>query len=72
MSTQTQMIDLFVIGGGMSNGSHLNGSADLALETLRAVDTPWDAGDVTIHFDGGAAGTGRHPRVQRTGAERGG
>ncbi len=45
------------IGGGVSAGSHLNSSADLTLETLRGVDTPWDGNDVTIHFDGGAAGT---------------
>ena len=45
------------IGGGTSAGSHLNASADLTLETLRAVDTPWDANDATVHFDGGVAGT---------------
>ncbi|WP_254509590.1 autotransporter-associated beta strand repeat-containing protein [Anatilimnocola floriformis] len=45
------------IGGGVSAGSHLNSSADLALETLRGAQTPWDANDVSIHFDGGVGGT---------------
>ncbi|WP_254508661.1 autotransporter-associated beta strand repeat-containing protein [Anatilimnocola floriformis] len=45
------------IGGGVSAGSHLNSSADLVLETLRGVQTPWDANDVSIHFDGGVGGT---------------
>jgi autotransporter-associated beta strand protein len=47
-------VDNSGIGGGVSAGSHLNASADLAFETL--VPGPWDATDVTIHFDGGAAG----------------
>ena len=41
------------IGGGVSAGAHLNTSADLVLETLRPVQTPWDANDVSIQFDGG-------------------
>ena len=48
-----------VIGGGVSTGSHLNGSSPISRwKRCLAVDTPWDAADVTIHFDGGgAAGT---------------
>src|SRR5687767_9789174 len=41
----------------MSAGSHLGSSAELTLETLRGLDAPWDGGDVSIHFEGGAAGT---------------
>ena len=39
------------LGGGLSAGSHLGNSADLTLETLRPAGTPWDANDVSFHFD---------------------
>ena len=55
------------IGGGVSAGSHLNTSADNVLETLVPGGTPWDANDVTIHFDGGAAGTDTVTLNQTTG-----
>ncbi len=46
------------IGGGTSAGSHLNASADLTLETLSPVQTPWDGADVSFHFNaGGGADT---------------
>ncbi len=41
------------IGGGVSAGSHLGSSADLTLETLRPTGAPWDASDVSFHFDAG-------------------
>lgn len=44
------------IGGGVSAGSHLGTAADLVLETLQSANGPWDATDVTLHFDG-AGGT---------------
>ncbi|WP_254508229.1 autotransporter-associated beta strand repeat-containing protein [Anatilimnocola floriformis] len=44
------------LGGGASAGSHLGSAADLLLETLQSANGPWDAGDVTMHFDG-AGGT---------------
>ena len=50
----TPSVDNLAIGGGAANPSHLGPSADLLLETLFAGDAPWDAGDVSIHFDGRA------------------
>ncbi len=44
------------LGGGVSAGSHLGAAADLVLETLQSANGPWDASDVTLHFDG-AGGT---------------
>lgn len=44
------------IGGGVSAGSHLGAATDLVLETLQSANGPWDATDVTLHFDG-AGGT---------------
>ena len=44
------------IGGGVSAGSHLGSAADLVLETLQSGNGPWDAADVSLHFDG-AGGT---------------
>ena len=50
----TPSIDNLVLGGGAANPSHLGASAELVLETLLAGGAPWDAGDVSIHFDGRA------------------
>ncbi|MCI0361063.1 MAG: hypothetical protein L0211_21500, partial [Planctomycetaceae bacterium] len=49
---QTPAVDNTTIGGGTANPSHLNPSADLLLETLFPLGAPWDASDVTIHFNG--------------------
>ena len=49
---QTPAVNNVGIGGGTANPSHLGPSADQILETLFAAGTPWDASDVTIHFDG--------------------
>ena len=49
---QTPAVNNTGVGGGTANPSHLNASADLILETLFPAGTPWDASDVTIHFNG--------------------
>jgi Ca2+-binding RTX toxin-like protein len=51
---QTPGVDHAAMGGGTANPSHLGASADLLLEALFFSGSPWDATDVSIHFDGGA------------------
>ncbi|WP_425619265.1 PA14 domain-containing protein [Anatilimnocola sp. NA78] len=53
-STNAPPVDNSLTGGGVSNGGHLNSVSQGILTSQFPAQAPWDANDVTFHFDGGA------------------
>jgi hypothetical protein len=51
-SGQSPAVNNVGVGGGAANAAHLNGSANLLLNTLVGPPGTWDVSDVTFHFDG--------------------